>query len=201
MSSAAVRVRVGTRFCYDGEVVEVVELLGTQAGTEVVLKNVTGRRIVRVSVRELLTSDRARVIPDSAGPRADDSQELASVLLAELTDPERAQVLERAAHVREVLTGYRSGMAELADGGEPRPEFDPSLSLTARYKSKAAELNVTMRTVQQWVSDFNGNGEAGLIPKKDLARTDLASRVDQRWAETALEVMVEPGSRSRPGRW
>lgn len=86
MSGAAVRVGVGSRFCYDGEVVEVVEMLATSAGNEVVLKNATGHRIVRVSVRELLTSDRSRVIPDGPGPSADDPGETASVLLAELTD-------------------------------------------------------------------------------------------------------------------
>jgi hypothetical protein len=123
MSSAAVRVGVGTRFSYDGEVVEVVEMLSTGAGNEVVLKNATHHRIVRVAVRELLASDRARVVPASPGPSADDAEELASVLLAELTDPERQQVRERAAHVREVLTGYRSGMAELSAEDEPRPEL------------------------------------------------------------------------------
>jgi hypothetical protein len=32
MSGAAVRVGVGSRFCHDGEVVEVVEMLATAAG-------------------------------------------------------------------------------------------------------------------------------------------------------------------------
>lgn len=31
MSGAVVRLGVGTRLCYDGEVVEVVEMLGTAA--------------------------------------------------------------------------------------------------------------------------------------------------------------------------
>jgi hypothetical protein len=66
---------------------------------------------VRVSVRELLTSNRAPVVPDGPGPSADDPIESASVLLAELTDPERQQIRKRAAHVREVLTGYRAGAA------------------------------------------------------------------------------------------
>jgi len=50
MSNASVRVGVGTRFCYDGEIVKVVELISTTAGCEVVLKSATGQRIVRVSV-------------------------------------------------------------------------------------------------------------------------------------------------------
>ena len=102
MSNAAVRVGVGTRFSYDDEVVEVVELLATTAGNQVVLNNVARQQIIRVSVRELLTSDRTRIIPASPGPSADDPQELASVLLAKLTDAERQQLRERAAHFREV---------------------------------------------------------------------------------------------------
>ncbi|SDM26244.1 Mu transposase, C-terminal [Lentzea albidocapillata subsp. violacea] len=200
MSSAAVRVGVGTRVCYDGEVVEVVELLATMAGNEVVLKYATDQRIVRVSVRELLVSERAQIIPTSPGPCADDPLELASVLLAELTDSERQQVLERAAHVREVLTGYRSGTAELAAAGEPRPEYAPGLSATSRYESKAAELGIGLRTVKRWVADYRRHGEAGLAPKKGRAAGGPLGHTDERWVETALAVMVEHTGESKPSR-
>jgi hypothetical protein len=200
MSGAAARVGVGSRFCYDGEIVEVVELLATTAGTEVVLKNSSGRRMVRVALRELLVTDRARVIPDSPGPSADDPDETASVLLAELTEMERQQLRERAAHVQEALTGYRVGTAEFATEGEPRPGFDLSLPLLTRYRAKAAELDVTMRTVQQWIANFRCHGEAGLIGRKDRTNSGLASRTDRRWVETALEVMVEHTGESKPSR-
>lgn len=64
MSGAVVRLGVGTRLRYDGEVVEVVELLGTAAGNEVVLRSAAGRRVVRVSVREVLTGYRSGMGPD-----------------------------------------------------------------------------------------------------------------------------------------
>jgi hypothetical protein len=137
VNSAGVRVGVGTRFAYDGEVIEVVEMLATPAGNEVLLKNVTGRRMLRISVKELLASDRARVIPDGPGPSADDPGDAPGVVLTEMTEHERQRVAERAAHVREVLTGYRSGSAELAGDEEPRPPFDPGLPLERRYVSKA----------------------------------------------------------------
>ncbi|WP_158879583.1 Mu transposase C-terminal domain-containing protein [Amycolatopsis anabasis] len=200
MSSTAVRVGVGTRFHYDGEVVEVVELLSTTAGNEVVLKNATGRRIVRVSLRELLTSDRARVIPSGPGPAADDPEDTATVVLAELTDSERQRVLERAEHVREVLTGYRSGTAELAAASEPRPEYAPHLSATTRYESKAAELGIGLRTLKRWIADFRRDGEAGLAPKRERGASEPLGRTDERWVETALEVMVEHTGESRPSR-
>ena len=131
MTGSNVRVGVGTRFLYDGDPFEVVEMRATTAGNELVLRAMRGRRdLLCVSLRELLASERARVIPDLPGPSSDDPDELASVVLAELTESEREAVLERAAHVREVLTGYRSGSADLAGEGEPRAQFDPSLPLT-----------------------------------------------------------------------
>lgn len=199
MSGAAVRVGVGTRFLYDGDVAEVVEMLSTASGNEVVLQDTAGRRLVRVSVRELLTSNRARVIPDGAGPSTDDPVEPASMVLAELTGPERQHVLERAAHVREVLTGYRAGAAELAQHGEPRREYAPDQPLYDRYAAKAAEVGVACRTVQRWVRSFQENGEAGLVPRKDPA-SGPGQQVDPRWVETALEVMVEHTDESKPSR-
>ncbi|MEV6231816.1 Mu transposase C-terminal domain-containing protein [Saccharopolyspora shandongensis] len=199
MNNASVRVGVGTRYIYDGEVVEVVEMLTTIAGNEVVLKNARGTQISRVSVRELLVSDHARVIPDGPGPSSEDPQEIASVVLAELTDAEKHQVRERAAHVREVLTGYRAGSPELAEDGEPREKFDPRLPLTSRYNAKATELGIGLRTIKQWASDFRSDGEAGLAPKRRPAdRT--SSRTDERWIDVALEVMVEHTEESKPSR-
>ncbi|MFF4827724.1 hypothetical protein ACFY20_32960 [Streptomyces sp. NPDC001312] len=76
MSRAAVRVRVGSRFSYDGEIVEVAS---PQAGGEVVIKDGRGR-LLRLAVKELLLSDRARIIPDGPGPASDDPQETAAVV-------------------------------------------------------------------------------------------------------------------------
>ncbi|MGI5281604.1 hypothetical protein [Streptomyces rochei] len=57
------------------------------------------------------------------GPAADDPQETAAVVLARPDAGEREQVLQRAAQVREVLTGFRSGSEELAAEGEPRAAY------------------------------------------------------------------------------
>src|SRR5439155_16585735 len=71
VSAAGVRVGVGTRFRYDGETVEAVQLVSTAAGGEVVLAAGRGR-LLRMSVKELLFSDRARVIADGPGPGSAD---------------------------------------------------------------------------------------------------------------------------------
>ncbi|MEU6312261.1 helix-turn-helix domain-containing protein [Streptomyces sp. NPDC047014] len=198
MSRAGARVGVGTRFRYDGETVEVVELAATTAGNEVVLKDGHGR-VRRLSLKELLFSDRAEIVPDQAGPSAEDAGEIASVVLSQLRADERRKVLERAEHVREVLTGYRSGSAELPREGEPRTEYGASEPAEARYAAKARELGVSVRSVKQWVADFRRHGEAGLVSKRGLSVPRQPS-VDDRWVETALEVMVEYTGQSKPSR-
>lgn len=67
MSGAGTRVGVGTRFRYDGETVEVVEMAPTVAGNEVVVKDGQGH-VRRLTLRELLFSDRAQLIPTAARP-------------------------------------------------------------------------------------------------------------------------------------
>ncbi|WP_024760424.1 helix-turn-helix domain-containing protein [Streptomyces exfoliatus] len=198
MSRAGARVGIGTHFRYDGETVEVVEMAATTAGNEVVLRDGLGR-LLRVSVRELLFSDRAVIIPDEPGPAADDVEEIASVVLGQLDEVERHKILDRAEHVREVLTGFRSGTPQRARDGEPRPEYAPTLPLEARHEAKAAELGVTARTVRRWVAQFRDHGEAGLAPKKGTARKPQVTAED-RWVETALEVMVEHTGESKPSR-
>ncbi|WP_406495738.1 transposase [Streptomyces sp. NBC_00846] len=198
MSRAGARVGVGTRFRYDGETVEVVEMAATTAGNEVVLKDGRGR-LLRLSLKELLFSDRAAISPDYPGPSADDEGEIASVVLGQLDSAEKQKVLERAEHVREVLTGYRSGSPELARDDEPRPEYSPEMPLEARYAAKIAELGMGLRTLKRWVAEFQARGEAGLAPKKGPARkSEIAA--DERWVETALEVMAERTDQSKPSR-
>ena len=126
MSGAAVRLGVGTRLSYDGELVEVVELLSTAAGNEVVLRNGSGQRVWRVAVKELLAAPGTRLLPvGQVAPVTDEHDESVGVMLAELTDRERQQLLDRAAHVREVLTGYRSGSrGRAATGLRPGPSAD-----------------------------------------------------------------------------
>ncbi|MFE3429432.1 transposase [Streptomyces sp. NPDC059171] len=198
MSRAAARVGVGTRFRYDGETVEVVEMAATTAGNEVVLKDGQGR-LLRLSLKELLFSDRAVISPDGPGPSADDEGETASVVLGQLDAVEKQKVLERAEHVREVLTGYRSGSPELARDEEPRSEYLPEKPLEARYAAKTAELGVGLGTLKRLVTEFREHGGAGLAPRKGLTRKSQIA-VDDRWVETAVEVMVEHTDQSRPSR-
>ena len=201
MSDGLIRVSIGTRFIHDGELMQVAEIHFAATGTVVVLRSVTRASggVTRVTLRELLDGTRARILPEDAGAQANDDTDLASVVIASMTDSECKELNERAAHLREALTGYRSGSAELAADGEPKEQYDPGLSLTSRYTAKAAELGVSLRTIKQWVADFRRHGVAGLARTQGDRQKPLGN-VDDKWSETALEVMVEHIDQSKPSQ-
>ncbi|WP_371632171.1 TnsA-like heteromeric transposase endonuclease subunit [Streptomyces sp. NBC_01259] len=202
VNGSAVRVGVGTRLKYDGEVVTVEEMFASAGGNEVLVRDGHDRRF-RLSLREVLVSGRAEVIPEGPGPASDDPRETASIVLAQLTDEELDAVRERAAHVNEVLYGFRSGSAEFPAAGEPRPVYAATVPKLQRYEAKAAELGVSVRTVKRWVRAFLLDREAGLVhggPDRGDGTMGGLGRADQRWVEIALEIMAEHGTESRPTR-
>jgi hypothetical protein len=174
-----VRLAVGTKLAYDGELVEIVEIHPSARGNEVVLRNSSGRLVRRVAVKELLAS-RNSVLPvgEFVLQPEETGVEPLGPALADLTHAERELVLLRAAHIRELLTGYQSGSPELAKPGEPRPELEPVGPLRKRYEAKAAELNVTIRTLERWTAAYRRDGEAGLAqtlngPERDPSGTGV----------------------------
>ena len=90
---------------YDGEVRG--DRMAAAQGTDVVLRGPTS--VCRVSLVELVSGRRARLLTDLDGPRPDDDIDPAAVVLGSLSARQLKEVSERAAHLREVLTGYRSG--------------------------------------------------------------------------------------------
>ncbi|MFE5284841.1 helix-turn-helix domain-containing protein [Nocardia sp. NPDC056611] len=201
MSGAQVPICIGARVIYDGRIGEVVAF-GTDRGAVLAVVRIpSNNSLVRIALGELKEGGLASVVPDSPDSLSSedsDNADLAGVALLSLSDIERERVLDRAAHIREVLTGYRSGLKEFPAPGEPRPDYDPRRPRIARYTAKAAELSVSRRTVQQWVADYEACGEAGLVPKRGSMSRDPFGRTDRRWVEVALEVMVEHVDLSRP---
>ncbi|KXO96132.1 helix-turn-helix domain-containing protein [Tsukamurella pseudospumae] len=197
--SSSERVGVGSRYVYDGEVFEIVELAAPRGNVEVLGRGAAGQ-YMRIALVELLASARGRIIPTDAGVASSDLRESAGVILSVLSAAELQQVTDRAGHVREVLTGYRSGNEETAAKGEPRAEFSPDRPLTDRYASKARELDVSVRSVERWVSKFRTLGPAGLVDARRSKEEDPFPSVDKRWTETAVEVMVEHATESKPSR-
>lgn len=194
MSWAGVPLGVGTRVMFDGEIHQITEWLPGMAGAEVVLTGSTSA--CRMSLVALFEGGRVKVIPDRPGPEPDDEDDPPAVALLGLSAHEIQQVRELAAHIRELLTGFRSGSSQIALPGEPRPQYDPSLSLTKKYAAKVRELGIARRTLRRHVSLYRKCGEAGLASARSHAR----SRVDPRWVEAAEQIMVEHTYESKPSR-
>jgi transposase InsO family protein len=191
-----IRGAVGTKFVHDGEIFEVIEMVGAAYGVEVVVAS--GDHVRRMLLKELLGDTRVRFLPSESPPGDDDDdeRETAAVILAQLDQAQLHQLRQRVEHVREVLTGYRSGSAEMRREDEPRPEFDPTLPLEQRYAAKARELGISVRTIKRWAGEYFRYGEAGLASKRFRQQPQL----DERWILEALEVMVAYTDLSRPTR-
>jgi len=182
--SGAVVICPGSRFDFDGEVVEVTGF----EGTRITLRD--GRDRWRTLG---LAGFLARAVPLEA---PDTRPEPAGPLLAGLSGSEQSVVTERAGHVREVLTGYRSGTAEAARPGEPRPDYDPARPLGGRQEAKARELGVTGRTIRRWARAYRDSGEAGLADSRRVSGRRLA--LDPRWEEACRTVVAGQVGASTP---
>jgi hypothetical protein len=198
MSDKRIKIGVGSRLVYDGDLVEVVEMRTAGTGILVVLKTIGDGRVFSAALAEVMNSHRVRALENQTDG-TETPADVAATILSAISASERRRVTERAAHVREVLTGYRAGSAELASPDEPRAEFHPDKPLTARYQAEADELGLSLRTIKQWVADFWSHGEAGLVNRR-MIRTQPLPGIDERWMDVALEVMVEHTQESRPSR-
>lgn len=188
-----IRIGVGTKFSSDGAIWEVIEITNSSGG-EVVAAN--GAYVRRMTLSQLLHDTRHRFIPKDSTSREEDHQETAALILGQLSPERLRELRDRAEHVREVLTGYRSGSAEIPGPDEPRPQYDPALPLEARYTAKAEELDTSDRTIKRWVADFHRFGEAGLAD----CRYTREPAIDPRWEAEALAVMANYTDYSRPTR-
>jgi Helix-turn-helix domain/Bacterial regulatory helix-turn-helix protein, lysR family len=154
---AGLPLHAGSSVVYDGQAWDVAEL----APPGVLLERPGELR--RVSIGHLLAAPGTRLgdaAPGGAG----------GGLLAGLDGEGLAEVRDRAAHVREACTGYRSGSPELALPGEPRSEYGAGANLVQRYRAKAAELGVSERTVRRWAAELEASGPEGLVDARRLRR-------------------------------
>ena len=186
--SWTVTLAVGSRLAHDGELWAVA---GMEAGC--VILSGPGASRKRVLTSTLLADATTRLL--GAG---DVQPWPIGSALDELDEAERDELRARLGHVREVLTGYRSGSAELAMPGEPRPGYDPSLAQKARYRTKAAELGVGTRTIERWVAAVRDVGPVGLVDGRSVRPADPLAGVDGRWLEMCRAVLAEHTDASRP---
>ena len=188
LSGQVLSLAPGSRLVFDGEVVEVVAVDGVRA----TLRNDRTRRFTAVQLSRLAASARPA---GGIGPSGAASVS-PGLMFGSLAGEQLDQLAEQAGHVREVLTGYKSGHPDRARPGEPREGYRPGQPLKARYQAKAEELGVTSRTVERWVAAYLESGKAGLAGIR--APRGRGTAVDPRWDEAVRLVLAEMASDSTP---
>ncbi len=187
MPKTQLRVQIGSKIRYDGEVHVVTGF----AGAVMEMRDARGQLSRRATV-EVLTSESFGLLERVEGRDADGPTFFDNVPVEKR---KAAQVL--AAHIMEVITGYKSGTQADAKTDEPLPAFDPETStLTERVQAKAAELNISFRTLWTKKSRYEQYGLYGLI---DRRVTRLAtSKVDERVKEAIRTVIDSQETASNP---
>jgi transposase InsO family protein len=190
--NATWNLRPGTDLIYDGEVCTVIEI----ADGAIVTRDRSGhhRRLRMIDVLRPVAEGGKALIP---GRTRQGEQTPLSVIWSDATDSAKAKTQELADHVREVLTGYRSGTSEIAREGEPRLEYHPQRPLRDRQRAKAAEVGVTPRTIERWVARYRGAGEAGLVDNRRSRPGGALANYDPRWVSAAQTVLDEQTAESK----
>jgi transposase InsO family protein len=186
--NATVRLCTGTRLVHDGTVLTVVGIDAERLR----LRDASGR-VSLIHTATLMGSAATRIIGEEPPAAA-----AVAPLLDSLDVDAAAETRQRLAHVRELLTGYRSGDPALPEPGEPRPAYHPWLPMKKRQDAKAAELGVTGRTLRRWVASLRERGPGGVIDGRHLRTSNRLAGVDERWLAMCRIVLDEHVDASRP---
>ncbi|MFI5803729.1 Mu transposase C-terminal domain-containing protein [Streptomyces sp. NPDC051561] len=150
-------------------------------GATVRLRSETGRvQTIMLSVILADPSFRADANPPPE-PQADASTRLdPGGTLASLKPEVRDAALDLEGHLREVESGFRSGNPLDAAPGEPRPEYAPDQTMTTRVEAKAAELDLSKRSIHLLRQKYAEQGLWGLVDQRKARISNPLRNVDHR---------------------
>jgi transposase InsO family protein len=195
---ADIRVGVGTRFVYDEEVFEIVDMHPAGSLSEVLARELRTDSVRRLALGEVWPSARCHLLTDGIGAEINVGAEHPPALKwAAASEEARRDAREKASHVREVLSGYRSGAAATALRHEPRSCYRSTVPKMQRIAAKAQELSRGIRTIERWVAAYEAEGEVGLLSGKAI-QLALGSLEFALFEETASDVMREYTDLSKP---
>lgn len=202
MTFAGVAVGVGTKFSRDESDLFTIVELQTAAWSgmpELTAKHMRTNQLHRFSMEEVLYSPRTRILGEDLLPVGVEQGESEQVAILWEAAPEEARRKARAvaAHIREVMTGYQSGIPETALPREPRAQYRPNLPKGQRIAAKCKEMHCGARSLYRWIDQYDKYAEAGLISKRAVA-PGTGSRQDPRWKPTAREVKADYTDKSKP---
>lgn len=185
---------VGTRVIHEHEEWTVCAIMGT----EVCLERRGSPGLARVRTVSLLDPSGPFRISDRAlsRERPEKDQVPNDIALHLIPEDQLEKVLDRAAHVREVLSGYKSGTRYVALEGEPKDEYRPKKPIMSKYQEKAAELQVSVPAVRDWVRRYQEDGVLGLVDRRSQKPVDPYQGCSGEWVEVARTVVKERTTKS-----
>jgi hypothetical protein len=169
--------RPGDWVHFDGGEYQVVAVVGTS----VRLRAPTGTESV-VLASYLMASPGFLVVDGAPMPQVEPFG-----LLDGLPEEVLAEAREWERHLVEVETGLPP---DAGPGMVPRPEYDPAVSsLIQRERAKAAELGVSLRTVEYRRARYVEQGLWGLVDQRATRTWEATGRADARLVGVARQVI------------
>lgn len=197
MSFTGVKVGAGTMFRDGNYLYRIVKLHTGDGLPDIAAEDVRTGDLCRFAMDYVLFAANVRILGEDLLPVTSNFEDPIDVRWEAAPEDCRREARKKAAHIREVLTGYKSGSAEFPEPGEPRPQYRPELPKGQRIGAKCQEMGWRRRTLCRWISNYAARGEPGLISKRAVT-PGLGSRQDPRWVQTAREVKAEFTYKSKP---
>ncbi|GAA5513108.1 hypothetical protein Dcar01_01834 [Deinococcus carri] len=175
---------------FDGEVYTVVGF----AGATIRLRSVHDR-ISIASLSDVVATGDFKILDGE-----DEGESNDSFVSLDITAEQRQAATTRLAHLREAITGFRSGYAELALPGEPRDEYNPGLvGLTSRMRNKAEELEIGLRTLYRDKANYDKLGFIGLVDRRQIRPVNPTGRADHRLVAAIDQVIQDQKDKTNVG--
>lgn len=192
--SNTVVLSTGTRVIHEHEEWTVSAFIGT----DVCLERRGSPGLARVGIASLLDPSGPFRIADRAlfRERPEKAPVPSDIALHLIPEDQLDKVLDRASHVRELLSGYKSGTRNAALPGEPRDEYRPKKARMSKYQAKAAELQVSVAAVRGWVRRYQDDGVLGLVDRRSQKLIDPYQGCSEDWVEVARTVVKERTTKS-----
>jgi len=182
--------RVGDRVVFDGDEHQVVGL----SGTSVRLRADSGVQQVVLAGHLMAAADFTVL----------DAPMLSSVMPHGLLEALPAEAVSAAERWREHVVEVETGLSpDPPPGARPREGYDPAMtSLAERQRAKAAELAVSVRTIEAKRARYAAQGLWGLVDQRVTRTFDIAGKADPRLVEVVEQMLdaetgQSTGTRSR----
>lgn len=213
MADEALVLAAGSEVFLDGDAWTITELAPYRS--EVVLASAASGQQMTMTIAALMNHRSCRPSSRTAPGLPAHARGRQPAGLSDLTDDHKELLSLRLAHLLEAETGYRSGSADHALPGEPRPAYDPgTTTLGDRRKTKVVELaelaaadpdrarraglaRMSTRTLMRMAVNYRRFGEIGCVDGRWLRGTPGHVSLGEEVREAIAAVRTETLHRSK----